>query len=83
MTLPKMTAADREREARETAMRRRRTSIRVGSAGVLLLFLGGAGIVLSPAYVAVLLVGMIVGIGLVVVAFLLAWNLARDLTKIT
>lgn len=79
----KMSAADREREAREAAIRRRKLSIRLGSLGVLLLFLGGVGVILEPAYVAELLAVMVLGVLLVVAALLLVLSLVWDVTKIT
>jgi len=57
--------ADRAREAREAAVRRRRTSVRLGAAGLVLLFAAGIGVVLSPGNVAVLL--GVMGIGIVLI----------------
>jgi len=79
----KMTAADREREAREAALRRRKLSVQVGSAGILLLFVGGLAVVLAPTDAAPFLGLMVVGVLLIAVALLLVTDLVRDLTKIT
>lgn len=60
----------RERAAREDAMRKRGLSLRLGSLGVFLLFVGGVGTVIWPDSVATLLVVMVVGFVLVLAAFL-------------
>ncbi|HEX9340377.1 MAG TPA: hypothetical protein VF992_04305 [Thermoplasmata archaeon] len=65
------TPAEREREAREAAARRRKKSVRLGAAGIALLFGGGVGVVLSPGSVAALLGVMGIGIALLFTAFLL------------
>lgn len=79
----RMTAADREREAREAAVRRRRLSVRIGSGGIFLLFVGGLAIFFVPTDVAPFLGLMVVGVILIVIAMLLVTDLVRDLTKIT
>ncbi|MGQ0796723.1 MAG: hypothetical protein ACT4OI_02490 [Methanobacteriota archaeon] len=71
MAASRPTRAEREREAREAAMRHRRTSVRLGSAGVALLFVGAIGTLLSPDAVSFLIVVMIVGFVLILAAFLL------------
>jgi len=70
MDAPRPTRAEREREAREAAMRHRRTSVRLGASGIVLLFLGAIGTILSPDAVSLLLVVMIAGLVLIVAAFL-------------
>lgn len=52
-------------------MRRRKTSVRLGVAGVVLLFAGGIGVILFPAVVASLLVVMAIGLALIGAAFVL------------
>ena len=63
MESSRTTPAERAREAREAAARRRRTSVRLGTAGLVLLFAGGIGVILTPVNVAVLL--GVMGIGIV------------------
>jgi len=70
MDAPRPTRADRDREAREVGMRHRRTSVRLGTSGIVLLFLGAIGTILSPDAVSLLLVVMIAGLVLIVAAFL-------------
>lgn len=83
MDAPKMTAADRERLARERAAERRRRSGRLGGVGVAILFLGGVGTILAPEFVVGLLVLMSVGIVLVVAAFLLVRDGVAGLRDLT
>ena len=71
MQPPRVTAAERAREEREQAMRRRRTSVRIGTAGVIVLFAAGIGVVLSPSDAATLVAVMLLGIVLIGAAFLL------------
>lgn len=71
MSQPRQTLAEREREAREEAARKRALSLRLGGAGVLLLFLGGIGTVLVSDLVVAFLGSMVLGIVLLVGAFLL------------
>lgn len=71
MQPPGRTAAERAREAKEQAARRRRTSIRIGAAGLLVLFASGVSVVLSPQNAAALIAVMAAGIVLLAVAFLL------------
>lgn len=52
-------------------MRRRKTSVRLGVAGVVLLFAGGIGVILFPAVVASLLLLMATGLALIGAAFVL------------
>ncbi len=65
MELSRTRPAERAREAREAEVRRRRTSVRLGAVGVVLLFAAGIGVVLSPANVVVLL--GVMGIGIVLI----------------
>jgi hypothetical protein len=80
--------AERQREEREAAMRKRRTSIRLGTAGLLLLFGGAIATVLRPESVGLLLVPMLGGLALVAVAFVVIRSATpsvlslRGLTKI-
>ncbi len=71
MVAPRRTAAEREREAREQAQRQARLSIRLGVAGLAVLFLSGLGVWLWTAFVLAFLAGMVVGILLILGAFLL------------
>ncbi len=66
MESSRTTPAERAREAREAAARRRKTSVRLGTVGVVLLFAAGIGVILTPQNVAVLL--GVMGIGIVVIA---------------
>ena len=83
MVAPRTTAAVRDREARENAARRRRLSVRMGAAGVALLFLGGLGTVLATELVVPMLGLMVVGIVLVVGALLAIQDALRDLRSLT
>ena len=83
MAPPRTTAAEREREAREAAVRRRGLSARVGTVGVVLLFLGGIGTILSPENVATMIGVIVVGIVLVLAAFLLIQDAVRDVKALT
>jgi len=77
MAAPRRTAAEREREAREEAQRDARRSIRLGAVGIILLFLSGVGVVLLPDYVFAFIGGMVVGILLILAAFLLVRGSVR------
>jgi hypothetical protein len=70
VTEPESPIALREREAREAAVRARRTSVRLGGTGVAVLFLGAFATVLVPDQVALFLVVMGAGFVLVLAAFL-------------
>ncbi|OGS47213.1 MAG: hypothetical protein A3K66_00370 [Euryarchaeota archaeon RBG_16_67_27] len=83
MAPPRTTAAEREREAREAAVRRRGLSARVGTVGVVLLFLGGIGTILSPENVATMIGVIVVGIVLVLAALLLISDAVRDVKALT
>lgn len=74
MARPRPTAKEREREAREEAQRKARLSVRVGIAGVAVLFLCGVGVWLAPQGIVLFLIGMVAGILLIVVALLLVWR---------
>ena len=67
----RLTGAERQREERESAVRRQRTSIRVGTGGLVLLFAGAIGVILSPANAILLIAVMVCGIVLLMAAFLL------------
>ncbi len=64
-------AAERRRLQEEVAARKRKTSILAGILGLVLLFAGSIGIIVSPLSALVLIVVMGTGIGLLLVAFLL------------
>lgn len=88
VVLERASRAEREREGRETAARNRRTSVRIGTAGLFLLFLGAIGTLVVPAGANVLIVVMVAGLVLIVAALLLVRTSAggivrlRGLTKI-
>ena len=65
------TASERQREERESAVRKRRTSVRVGTGGLVLLFAGAIGIIVSPANAILLLAVMVCGVVLLMAAFVL------------
>ena len=67
----RLTGAERERMERESDARKRRTSVRVGTGGLVLLFAGAIGIILSPANAILLIALMVCGIVLLMAAFLL------------
>ncbi len=75
-----MTAAERERAEREASRRKTRTSIRLGAIGVVVLFACGLGVGFASGYVYVFLGGMIVGILLILSAFLLVRGFAMRLS---
>ena len=79
MDVPRVTAAERVQEEREQAMRRRRTSVRIGTAGVTVLFAAGIGVVLSPSNAATLVAVMLFGIVLIGAAFLLVRPRVSDM----
>ncbi len=82
MSLPRTSAKDHDREARERIESRRRVSIRLGSAGIILLFVAGAGILVSPETVSALLFVMVLGLILVVAAFLMIRDVGGGLLKL-
>ncbi len=75
--------ADRAREAREAAVRRRRTSVRLGTMGIVLLFAGGIGVILTPVDVAVLLGVMGIGIALLAAALVVVQRPIAGLLDLT
>ncbi|OGS48088.1 MAG: hypothetical protein A3K68_03750 [Euryarchaeota archaeon RBG_16_68_13] len=81
MAAPRMSVADREREVREAAARKRGLSARLGGLGVVLLFLGGVATLLSPENVVAFLVVMVVGILLVGAALMMVMGSVSELTK--
>ena len=64
-------AAQRRRVEQEVAARKRRTSILAGVLGLILLFAGSIGVIVSPLSALVLIVVMGTGIVLLLVALLL------------
>ncbi len=71
MAAPRKTAAERWREEREEAQRKAKQSLRIGTLGVVVLFLSGLGVWFVPAYVFGFIVGLVVGILLILLAFLM------------
>lgn len=71
MAAPRKTAAERKREEREEAQRKAKQSLRLGTAGVVVLFLSGLGVWFLPGDAIAFLAGMIVGIVLILSAFLM------------
>lgn len=71
MAAPRRTAAERKREEREEAQRNARRSVRLGTVGIVVLFLSGIGVWLAPGYVYAFIGGLIVGILLLLSAFFL------------
>lgn len=71
MPAPRGTAAERRREAREEAQRKARESVRLGGIGIAILFLCGVGTWLLPDYAYAFVGGMVLGILLILAAFLL------------
>ncbi|HEY7587978.1 MAG TPA: hypothetical protein VIB49_04430 [Thermoplasmata archaeon] len=71
MAVPRPTAAERAREAKEEAQRKSRLGLRLGALGVVVLFGGGFGAWLAVDYILLFLVGMVLGIVLVLAAFFL------------
>ncbi len=70
MAALRRTAAERKREEREEAQRKAKQSLRTGTAGVALLFVCGVGLWLLPDYAYGFIGGMVVGIILILYAFL-------------
>ncbi len=83
MESSRTTPAERAREAREAAVRRRKTSVRLGTLGVVLLFAGGIGVILTPENVAVLLGVMGIGIVVIASAFVLVQKPIAGLLDVT
>ncbi len=81
MAAPRGTAAERAREAREAAQRNTRRSLRLGTLGVVVLFLSGIGVLVLTDYVFVFVGGMAVGIVLLLAAFLLVRGSVLALTR--
>jgi divalent metal cation (Fe/Co/Zn/Cd) transporter len=71
MAVPRPTAAERAREAKEEAQRKSRLGLRLGALGVVVLFGSGFGAWLAVDYILLFLVGMVLGIVLVLAAFFL------------
>ena len=63
--------AERRRVQEQVAARKRKTSIVTGILGLVLLFAGSMGVLISPSIALVMIVVMGTGIVLLVVAFLL------------
>lgn len=79
MTGPRPTAAEREREEREETQRKTRASMRLGAVGVVLLFASGLGTWFASDYVLLFIAGMIVGLLLILAAFILVRGFAMRL----
>lgn len=71
MAAPRRTPAERRREEQERAQRDARRSVRLGTVGVVVLFLSGIGVWLAPGYVYAFIAGLVVGILLILAAFFL------------
>lgn len=74
-----MTAAEKERAQREETQRKTQASLRLGAAGVVLLFASGLGVWLASAYVLLFLGGMVIGVLLILAAFVLVRGFAMRL----
>ncbi len=68
---PRETYAERQKADRAEAQRRTRRSLRAGAAGIAVLFACGLGLWLLPDYALAFLAGMVLGILLILYAFLL------------
>ena len=71
MAAARKTAAETRREEQEAAQRQARRSLRLGTLGIVVLFLSGIGVLLAPAYVFGFIAGMAAGIVLLLLAFFL------------
>ena len=71
MAAPLKTPKERRREELEEARRAARRSLRLGTLGIVVLFLSGIGVLLAPAYVFGFIAGMVAGIVLLLLAFFL------------
>lgn len=88
MDTPRRTYAERHEAIREEAQKKSRASLRMGALGVVLLFASGLGVWLLTDYAVAFLVGMVLGILLILYAFLLVRGSvqtfkAEDRTKIS
>lgn len=63
--------SERDREKRAAAARRRRASIRTGIAGLIVLFTSAIGAIVFLSAIVLFIALMVLGIGLILVAFLL------------
>ena len=71
--------AERRRVQEQVAARKRKTSIVTGILGLVLLFAGSIGVLISPSIALVMIVVMGTGIVLLLVAFLLVRGLVAAL----
>ncbi len=71
MAAPGTSAAARREAARQEAQRKARSSLRVGVLGIVVLFLSGVGVLVLPDYVFAFIGTMVVGILLILAAFLM------------
>jgi len=76
---PRKPFAERAREAQEAAQRKTKLSLRLGVVGVVVLFASGLGAWLVTPFIVVFLGGMVLGILLILVAFLLVRGFAMRL----
>ncbi len=74
-------AVARARAEREAAARKRTISIRVGVLGLVLVFGGAVGVIVSTADALLLIAPMATGIVLLIAAFLLVRTSAADLLQ--
>jgi len=79
MAEPRRTHAERQQAVREEAQRRTKLSLRVGALGVVVLFASGLGVWLLTAYVLAFLGGLVLGVLLILYAFLLVRGSVRSL----
>lgn len=71
--------AERQQEVREEAQRRTKLSMRVGVLGIVVLFASGLGAWLLTAYILAFLGGLVLGVLLILSAFLLVRGTAQRL----
>ncbi len=71
MDAPRKTYAERQAMAREKAQGKARRSVRLGTLGIVVLFASGLGLWLLPDGAIAFLAGMVLGILVILYAFLL------------
>ncbi len=71
MATPRASYLERQQAVREEAQGKARLSLRLGVVGIVVLFASGLGVWLVTDYALAFLVGMIVGIVVILYAFLL------------
>lgn len=78
MAEPRRTYAERQQAVREEAQRRTQLSLRLGALGVVVLFASGLGVWLLTTYVLAFLGGLVLGVLLILYAFLLVRGSVRS-----